>query len=361
MANGFTANQRRALANSSQAARAGMRKLFSTQNGRGRNGNGGRQRFRGMRTRGSSVLAPGAAAVPPRAYGGLVGNDLRCWDAKLPSHLPLPRAVGPYTVIRTTRRLSINHTNVVFGTMRAQGAEWSNAFCWSSVSGIVNVGAANNSNLYIQPMAALGTALTLVPAALTVQIMNPEALQTTQGMIYAGVMNTQAKGGGRTETWDDWFDKFVEFQSPRILAAAKLALRGVQINSFPLSMSQLSEFTTLNETSDTLGTSWNSNSVQPDGLAPIMVYNPNGVGLEYLVTIEWRVRFDLTNPASAGHTHHPVSSDFTWDKLMRQAVAFGNGVMDIADTVANIGQVATSVGARIRPALTNTAPLLMIE
>jgi len=209
-----------------------------------------------------------------------------------------------------------------------------------------------NARSFTLPLDGLGDAATVVPSAISVQIMCPTALQSASGIVYAGVMNTQAKIGGRSENWVSYMDKFVQFQSPRLLAASKLALRGVQINSYPLNMAEVSKFTALDRTGDTefvLG----SDSLEPAGWAPIMIYNPSGATLEVLITMEFRVRFDLDHPASASHSHHPIASDSTWDKLVRQASALGNGVMDIADVVANTGMAvgrAMAVGNRLTAA-----------
>lgn len=198
------------------------------------------------------------------------------------------------------------------------------------------IGGASNTQATALPLDGIGNAATMVPSALSVQIMCPTALQTASGIIYAGVMNTQAQVSGRADTWAEYMDKFVQFQNPRLLAASKLALRGVQINSYPLNMSEVSKFTGLAQNES--GTiTWGSNTFDPTGWAPIVIYNPDGAQLELLITMEFRVRFDLDNPASASHSHHPIASDGVWDRLVRQASSLGNGVMDIADVVANTG------------------------
>jgi len=164
-------------------------------------------------------------------------------------------------------------------------------------------------------------------------------------------MTTQAAIGGDTRTWDDYASQFVEFMNPRVLMAGKLALRGVQINSYPLNMAACSEFTPLSEVTGL--SSMETPAPEPCGWAPIVCYIPPSnpqLALEALVTTEWRVRFDLTNPASAGHIHHPLASDATWESLVRKAVALGNGVIDISDVVANAGQAVAKVG-RVLPAL----------
>lgn len=275
-------------------------------------------------------------------------------------HLALPRAVGPYTTIRATKRVSTTAAANIIGTFQQGGTganagyishgNWSNWLIVSSVDASLPINNALNALVGVVDLQGLGDAATLVPSAVTVQVMCPTSLQTASGIVYAGVMSTQTVIAGRAETWTDYMNKFVQFQSPRLLAASKLALRGVQINSYPLNMSQISNFTTLrNEpTSDALAT-YNGNQPETTGWAPIVIYNPGGATLELLITVEYRVRFDLDNPASASHTHHPIAPDSAWDQLTRKAVALGNGVMDIADVVANTGMAvgrAINVGRR---------------
>jgi hypothetical protein len=294
---------------------------------------------------------------------------MQCWDAKHLAHLPLPRSVGPYTVIRATRRVQIDtHCNVIGtfqnGNTTPLGGNWSEVIMLSDVSAASAINGANNTQSTTLDLNGLGAAATAVPSALSVQIMCPTALCNASGIIYAGVMNTQAAIAGRADTWDAWMNKFVQFQNPRLLAASKLALRGVQINSYPLNMSEVSKFSPFdNNHSDATFTYDDTSSAgEPVGWAPIVIYNPQGATLELLITVEYRIRFDLDHPASASHTHHPIASDMTWDKLTRGAVALGNGVMDIADTVANTG-MAVGRAMQVGRALAGAArrPLMIMD
>jgi hypothetical protein len=275
----------------------------------------------------------------------------------LPHHLPLPRAVGPYTVIRTTKRIKTASNCIVFGTFQAGSNVAADYNHWTNICAVAaritdgatvgpeyNIGAGSNATSHIFDFTSLTNATTLCPSAFSVQLMNPEALQTTAGIVYEGVMHTQAVVNGRAETWNAYFDKFVQYQSPRLMSAGKLSLRGTQCSSYPLNMGEVARFTPIDVlTGDTF--TWAVSQFAPSGWAPILVYNPGSVELEYLVTCEWRVRFDLDNPAAASHRHHPVASDHTWDRLMRSACALGNGVQDIAEVVANLGAAAGRVAA----------------
>lgn len=290
---------------------------------------------------------------------------MHCWDAKHHAHLALPRAVGPYTTIRATRRISLNTVANVIGTFQTQNVassqpgEWTDVVLVTDVSSSNPISASPNAQSFAMPLSGLGEAATLVPSALSVQVMCPTALQTASGIIYAGVMNTQAAIGGRSETWDSYMEKFVQYQNPRLLAASKLALRGVQINSYPLNMSQVSKFTPLRNDPDGTFT-YGTGTHEPTGWAPIIIYNPSSADLELLITVEYRVRFDLDHPASASHTHHPVAPDAVWDRMVRNAVALGNGVMDIADVVANTGMAVgrAAVVGRQLAAVSRAVPAL---
>jgi hypothetical protein len=265
----------------------------------------------------------------------------------------LPRAVGPYAVIRATKRASISTISNIVGTFSVYGTgandgDWTEIVLLSDVNSGLDINAAGNARIKTVDLGGLGAAATLVPSALSVQLMCPTALQTASGIVYAGVMSTQAGLANRTETWDSYMEKFVQFQSPRLLSTAKLALRGVQINSYPLNMAKVSEFTKLERNADTEVTY--TSGFEAEGWAPIVIYNPQGADLELLITVEYRIRFDLDHPASASHVHHPVSSDSTWDRMVRGAVSLGHGVVDIADTVANAGMAvgrARAVGGAL--------------
>lgn len=319
------------------------------------------------RSQAARVLATGVGASVPRAFGSVPGYGMQCWDAKHLAHLALPRAVGPYTTIRATRRISLSTVANIIGTFQTgtgsidDHPDWSETVLVTDVSATNPISAGPNAQSFAMPLDGLGDAATLVPSALSVQIMCPTALQSASGIVYAGVMNTQAAIGGRSETWASYMEKFVQFQNPRLLAASKLALRGVQINSYPLNMSEVSRFTPLKKATDGTFT-YTTASSEPVGWAPIVIYNPDAANLELLITVEYRVRFDLDHPASASHTHHPIASDAVWDRMVRNAVALGNGVMDIADVVANTGMAvgrAAAVGGRLA-AMSRAVPALAL-
>lgn len=68
------------------------------------------------------------------------------------------------------------------------------------------------------------------------------------------------------------------------------------------------------------------------------------------MTFEWRVRFDISNPASSGMRHYPVTSDSFWDAIVKRAISMGHGIRDIADVAAHLGEGAGAAMATVRRA-----------
>jgi hypothetical protein len=280
--------------------------------------------------------APKAKAAPSR----------HVLNAMHPAHLALPRAVGGYTVIRTTDVVNSNRPGIFFGTMKGPGQEFTET-TWLSAIGVASplfagfttpISGSLNSFFY-SSSALSATSLNgskMVPAAITVQVMNPNALQTTDGIVYIGRSKTVLDLMGDTRTWETVMQELVSYSAPRLCSAGKLALRGVQINAIPNNLSVLSDF--VPRRIAIAGTqTWTEATYAADfeGFGPIFIYNPNQLNLAYLVTIEWRMRFDPLNPAYAGHTVHPPASEATWSKVIAEAESAGNGVLDIADAVAD--------------------------
>jgi sorbitol-specific phosphotransferase system component IIC len=182
---------------------------------------------------------------------------------------------------------------------------------------------------------------------MTIQCMNPEALQTTNGIVYAGVMPVVPKVLGDIRTWDNLAASFVAFGRPRLCAAAKLALTGVEVSLVPMNMSALADFTELKDVvgAPTIGTwqNYTGNALEPMGFAPLFVYNPNEIALQFLVTVEYRMRFDIAHPASSTHVFHTPGSMETWHSVVKGMTELGHGVKDIAAVVADAGMAVGSV------------------
>ena len=147
----------------------------------------------------------GSSAKQPRrskrrGRNGSTGS-LACWDAFHPNHLTLPRTVAPYTVIRTTtiwspgiadhRRFAIFGPQWHEGTSAGVGdaGRWSSGFCFHPLvplSSLMGATAGWQHEVFTTMNTSSWAASTVAPAAFSIQVMNPEALQTTNGMIYIG-------------------------------------------------------------------------------------------------------------------------------------------------------------------------------
>lgn len=294
-------------------------------------------------------LMQGAMAAPRKAFGNTALNLRRAFDATHPGHFPLPRAVGPYTVVRTTAALETTANFMYFGTFSDLAAPGGGVGAlehptWTNVCGLfgVNPGASvsapNNAGKFIVPNAF--ESATMTPAAITVQVMCPTALQAATGTIYMGRSSAQYDLSGSTRTWDALGSEFVSYMSPRVLTAGKLALRGVKCSSYPLDMSDLADF---RRSENQVGGAFTWDGAQrlgPGGFAPIVIYNLNGATLSLLVTIEWRVRFDPGEAAAGSHQHHPCVTDKIWEAATQASVGLGHGVEDIVEGVAQEGVAA---------------------
>lgn len=327
----------------------------SKQQKKSKNGGGNGKAQPASRSQATHVLAQGVAGPATQVFGSDVTFDgRRGLKATDPVHLPLPRPVAPYTVIRINKRFSSNHRILVFGTYRNtvnpnNDDSWSMVCCagTSATTGAIG-GSTTNWKVWFMPSLAQ-QGLTLVPAAYTVQCMNPAALQSTSGIAYASMTRQQLNWYESGLTGAAFEDQLIQVNPPRLLSAAKLSLRGVEADLMPASMSQLSEFrpATVSNTSAGSGADgdvqFNSagtdvSHIQPDGFLPVYVVNPTPITLEFLVTVEYRVRFNVGNLAAASHRQYPHAPLNVWDRAVQAANNLGHGVRDIAEVVANAGQ-----------------------
>jgi hypothetical protein len=227
----------------------------------------------------TKALAQAAMAAPRRNFGtksagGTLRACIKSLDARVPRTIGLPRAVGPYSVIRTTRLWSSSANFIMFVPF-SNGTSWYN---WCGVEGVVSsnaVNATDNTRPIPIPLAELSQAAEVVPAALTVQVMNPSSLQTADGMFAMGRANQQFNYGGSSVPWDELRARFISFFTPQ--------------------------------------------------------------SLEFLITVEWRVRFDPGNPAVASHSHHDTTSDGVWNSVCREMSSAGHGVEELAEDVMELG------------------------
>lgn len=306
------------------------------------------------------VLAPGTAAYPSRPFGS---KDALSWEHGLnalsPVHLPLPRAVGEYTVARIASTVTTNQQWVLVGSfshIQVTDTATSGIKRWLN-TGILHAGgvgteAFSNKDWTTAPFSGLSNfGVSVVPAAITVQIMSTEPISSAQGLVRVSRMK-QAIDFGSTRSTSVYFNDTFAVNPPRLLSAGKLALRGVQCSCVPSDMTSLSDFRQVISDAvfspEELGLNGAS-----DGFFPIMIDNATGQNLSYVVTIEYRVRFDTSNLASAGHTYHKPAPHSVWDKAISCMHGLGHGVVDIADEVASTGNsIASAIraGSAVRAA-----------
>lgn len=316
-------------------------------------------------------IKQGTGKSVTRAFGstmaGGAGDHCDAFDAFHHCHAPLPRAIGSYTVVRTTQLVQSNKVLSILGPVfdRNEG-KWSDLCSIAFNSGTNTIGAAGNTD--ISKFSSIGqstwSGAQAVPAAFSVQIMNPNALQTTSGIVYIGRIRTSLKPSETlSRTVNDLANFLVSYNNPRLCSAAKLAFRGVQVDLVPYNMSELANFTALDSPTFT---QYGGSSPDPYGFAPAFIYNPNNIDLQLLICCEWRVRFDPSNPAQATHIYHPPKAESWWHQAQTSMEAMGNGVVDIAERVANTGQaVYNAMGsmyavARGAGAIRNAAQLALL-
>lgn len=314
----------------------------------------------GARSRATRVLAQGVGAVTaaplPKVQTSSASSAQLVrhgFNALSPVHLALPRPVGPYMVVRLTKLFTSSAKLIIFGTTAAGTASDTNEPCWSNCIAVEDVNPGlpinnpNNAHAIVMNTSNFTKSETWVPAAYTLQILNGESLQATTGIVCGGRVGTQLVLANAFRTWDQLADELVQFQKPRLMSAAKLSLRGVQCNAMPLDMSDLADFRPHqacfagNFTWDGSDATSNSN-LQFQGFQPIFVRNDKAPNLDltFLVTVEYRLRFDPGNLACAGHSQHKPAPISIWEKAVNCASSMGHGMVDITEEVAEMGVAA---------------------
>lgn len=279
--------------------------------------------------------------------GRTSAHNIKVFDAFHPSHIALPRPVGPYIVMRTTQQVLFNKAFGIFGPMRYGGTVPGESF-WSDAIGLaVNdlsavITALNNVHRYVMdPMedSAYNRA-SLVPSAYSIQILSPGVPLNGQGILAVGRYRTMPYldpvSGESSYTGSTLSNQFVSNNFPRQLGAPKLAFRGVQVDCVPFDMADLANFS--ERTKATSGdTTLGTYTEYFAGFAPIGIVNPSLATIHLNISIEWRFRFSPTNPAQATHRRYPMTSDAVWESLQRRMENMGSGVREIAEVVSNRG------------------------
>jgi hypothetical protein len=266
----------------------------------------------GMRAHASRVLAPGTGATVKKAFGGedtarQARSLIRSLNARLPMEPGLPRPVGPYTVVTTTRLIDMTHGFMIVSPVLkkdSNGAHWLSSCAISAVDMASAVNAQNNSFTHSIPAPCeLDSAAECVPSAVSIQVMNGNALQTTSGVIAIGRVNQQLHLDNEVASWSELGARFVSYYSPRLVSAPKLALRGVRCSAYPLNMDEYSHFAKIKQNQGVFSM---DEFFSCGAFSPIVIYQTGTItNLAVMVHIKWRVRFDPLHPATSTHTFHP--------------------------------------------------------
>jgi len=213
----------------------------------------------------------------------------------------------------------------------------SSAAGWALPINGVGPGEDGNVRLYTQDTDPTKNG-TMTPSSVTVQVMNGEALQTTAGIVEIARLRYMPDLAATTDTWEDYSSAAMALNPPRLCSAAKLALRGVTCDLVPFNMNTLADFTRSDFTHGSTVINLATLPLGFEGFAPVLVRNTAEVSLTYIVTIEYRTRFDPSNPACASHIHHKAVPEGAWDNLVSGMSQEGHGIVDIADAVAEAGE-----------------------
>lgn len=268
--------------------------------------------------------------------------------------LGLMQPTSPYTILRHTAIFSTNANVLLFGTWAIEtstGTVWCPIVAVSDVNSGNPINGAGNTTLHkFANFDGLGTGAEIVPAAFTVRIINPNALQVTSGVLTASRLQGGGNYGNSSATWSSAATTSFGNCAPLIMSGSQLAMSPVQCHALPADFTEMARFDRFILSTDAVSLpnpyTWTSQALHPAGFAPILVRNeivPSGSttysSLTYEVTVKWRVRVSPENPFSSTHTYQPVSSATTW----QDAVA-------TATTIASGFETAAAIAARIRGA-----------
>lgn len=264
--------------------------------------------------------------------------------------LGLMQPTAPYTYLRHTVIFSTNANVLLFGTYATEtssGTAWTPVVCLSDVNSGNPINGTLNTTLHkFANFNGLGTGAEVVPAAFSVRVINPNALQVTSGTLTASRLQGGGSYGNSTSTWIDAATTSFGNCAPMIISGSQLAMSPKQCHALPADFTEMARFDRVLSSTDAGLPSpftWNSTALHPAGFAPILVRNditPSGSttysNLTYEVTVKWRVRVSPENPFSSTHVYQPVSSASTWQDAVATASSVANGfetVLAIAERI----------------------------
>lgn len=305
-----------------------------------------------------------------------------------PLHVPLPMSTGKYTVIRTSAVFNSNSYLTLVGAMGYDqaGSHAYNTPVWSNYCALSMDNDTNNLtdqwgvHTLPPPTGADTSGLSeCVPAAVSVQVLNPTSLNNAAGVVYLGrCATTLSQPSAGTGTAGELANSLISYAQPKSISGATLAMKNQQINLVPANINELNDFRSIGPPStDTAVTptalTW-GNTLDFAGFKPAYIINPNKENLTYRLCIEWRVRLSPLNPMHMVQQTHPPTSHDTWHKIISTAESMGHGVEDVGiaggagllmsgageGLMASAGEYAAGAAAAMLPALEAAAPLLLL-
>lgn len=262
------------------------------------------------------------STAPPQSRGGMArmsaerrkvvsGYDKHeaSLNAFLPGHLTLPRAVAPYSVVRTIVNQPLTTSDrgkmlVIQPMINKDGdvAAFTNCVGWITDTDQSSGDVPTTTPPTGINMPAVGnTGVECVPAAITVRITCPSPLISATGQLFLGRWNVPGDRRNYTN-YGDMEKGFLAFAKPEPYTAAMMATCARQVSAIPRDFNDYCEFHKYidNDFSDSL--------VPWGGMTPIiMALSPvGGVATQYNIQIcvEWRYRFKMDDPAASSHHFH---------------------------------------------------------
>ncbi|APG78127.1 hypothetical protein [Beihai weivirus-like virus 9] len=265
------------------------------------------------------------SAAPPLTKGGIARHKAERHkvisgyrreedklNAFLPGHLTLPRAVAPYSVVRTIVNFPLACSDrgkmCVIQPMVNEDAgsnkiTFTNCIGWVSdtdqSSGPV---PTTNTPLGINMPSVGNTGVECVPAAISVRITCPSPLIAATGQLFLGRWNMPADRKNYVH-YDDMEKGFLAFAKPEPYTAAMMATCTRQVSAIPRDFNDYCEFHNYEDTNFT-------DALKPwGGMTPILyclspVSGGNVTQYNLQICVEWRYRFKMDDPAASSHEFH---------------------------------------------------------
>lgn len=305
-----------------------------------------------------------------------------------PLHVPLPMSTGKYTVIRTSAVFNSDSYLTLIGAMGYDqtGASAYNTPVWSNYCALSKANASDSLtsqwgvHTLPPPTGTDSSGLSeCVPAAVSVQVVNPTSLNNAAGVVYMGrCATTLSQPGSSSADAGEFANALISYAQPKSISGATLAMKNQQINLVPANINELNDFRSIGPPSTDSGVTptglyW-GDTLDFAGFKPAYIINPNKENLTYRLCIEWRVRLSPLNPMHMVQQAHPPTSHDAWHKIISTAESMGHGVEDVGlaggagllmsgageGLMASAGEYAAGAAAAMLPALEAAAPLLLL-